>query len=258
MPVSEKCSHGADWKVPCMQCELVSLREYVARWEPEVQKAKARIAELSAAQPAADAREKCTCAASHCSNECDGSCKSSAEPAPADRRESEAVEREYYEWRFKADRQGVALSEEERDALARLQDEAGYVAKDKYRNVLVTDLRFILAAFSRASSSLAEVERDSSVVCITAKELLDVFELAAPDAIPADIDRDHEQMDTEMCIGRLKGSLDDDGKDTGPGLFAWYSEYPEEGVIPLRLDRDTRAAIAATLAAAEAHNGEKS
>lgn len=88
----------------------------------------------------------------------------------------------------------------------------------------------------------------AAVVCISAKELLDVLELAAPDVMP-EIDRDHEQMDTEMCIGRLTGSLDDDGADTGPGLFAWYTEYPEEGVIPLRLDRDVRASIDALRAA---------
>ncbi|MDE4918326.1 hypothetical protein [Cupriavidus metallidurans] len=84
----------------------------------------------------------------------------------------------------------------------------------------------------------------SSVLCVSAKELLDVLELAAPDVMP-EIDRDHEQMDTEMCIGRLSGSIDDDGNDSGPGLFAWYTEYPEEGVIPLRLDRDVQASITA-------------
>ncbi|WP_235430494.1 hypothetical protein [Cupriavidus pauculus] len=98
-----------------------------------------------------------------------------------------------------------------------------------------------------AASEADNAEKASHVVCITATELLDALELAAPDAIGADIDRDHEQMDTEMCIGRLKGSIDDDGSDTGPGLFAWYSEYPEEGVMPLRLDRDTKAEIDAIL-----------
>lgn len=86
--------------------------------------------------------------------------------------------------------------------------------------------------------------RESSVVCISARELLDVLELAAPDVMP-EIDRDHEQMDTEMCIGRLSGSIDDDGGDSGPGLFAWYTEYPEEGVVPLRLDRDIKVSLAA-------------
>ena len=89
------------------------------------------------------------------------------------------------------------------------------------------------------------------VVCIRAKELADALELAAPDALPSDIDRDHEQMDTELCIGRLSGSLGDDGRDTGPGLFAWYAEYPEEGVIPLRLDSKVRAEFDADLAASK-------
>lgn len=91
-----------------------------------------------------------------------------------------------------------------------------------------------------------EDQRDaSSVLCITAAQILDALELAAPDAIGADIDRDHEQMETEMCIGRLSGSIGDDGADTGPGLFAWYAEYPEEGVIPLKLDSEVRAEIEA-------------
>lgn len=107
------------------------------------------------------------------------------------------------------------------------------------------------------SASQPGVGEAASVVCINAKELADVLELAAPDAFPLDFDRDHEQMDTEMCIGRLTGSLDDDGSDTGPGLFAWYTEYPEEGVIPLRLDRDVRASIDAAMngAAPSAGNG---
>lgn len=91
---------------------------------------------------------------------------------------------------------------------------------------------------------IASDAENSSVISLSAKELLDVLELAAPDVMP-EINRDHEQMHTEMCVGRLSGSIDDDGSDSGPGLFAWYTEYPEEGVIPLRLDRDVQAGTAA-------------
>jgi len=119
-----------------------------------------------------------------------------------------------------------------------------------YESDMATITAFARAILSRAGSEpRAEERKEARVICIRAKELLDALELAAPDACPDGFDREHEQMDTELCIGRLKGSLDDDGKDTGPGLFAWYSEYPEEGVIPLRLDSEVRAEIDAALAA---------
>ncbi|KAI3597677.1 hypothetical protein D8I24_6493 [Cupriavidus necator H850] len=88
-------------------------------------------------------------------------------------------------------------------------------------------------------------------ICLSGRELLECLEIAAPDALPAGIDANHEQMDTELFIGRLSGAKDDDGKDSGPGIYAWHVEYPEEGVIPLRLDSETRAAIDASLRASK-------
>ena len=86
-------------------------------------------------------------------------------------------------------------------------------------------------------------------IYLSGRELLECLELAAPDALPAGVDANHEQMDTELFIGRLSGAQDDDGNDTGPGIYAWYVEYPEEGVTPLRLDSEIRAGIAAALSA---------
>lgn len=97
-------------------------------------------------------------------------------------------------------------------------------------------------------AATADEDRDAvspqkaRAIYLSGRELLECLEFVAPDALPAGIDADHEQMDTELFIGRLSGCQDDDGSDMGPGLYAWYVEYPEEGVFAIRLD--SAAAIA--------------
>jgi hypothetical protein len=76
---------------------------------------------------------------------------------------------------------------------------------------------------------------------LTGKELLEVIELIAPDAFGTSnltgfVDSSHEDMEREVCIGRLAGTICGDGVDTGAGIYAWDAEYPEEGVNAIRLD----------------------
>lgn len=49
--LGDQCSHGVKWQHECAQCELVSARELVRRWKPEVEAAERRIAELTKEQP---------------------------------------------------------------------------------------------------------------------------------------------------------------------------------------------------------------
>lgn len=45
--LGDQCSHGIKWQHECPQCELVSAREMVRRWKPEVEAAERRIEELT-------------------------------------------------------------------------------------------------------------------------------------------------------------------------------------------------------------------
>ncbi|WP_343656372.1 hypothetical protein [Cupriavidus sp.] len=93
MPQSDKCSHGKDWVTPCEQCELVSLKEFVGRWDRLVVEAKARIAELepvpaSAQQNDGGDETKWNC---HCGNaNCAGLHPNDASAQQDEREASEA------------------------------------------------------------------------------------------------------------------------------------------------------------------------
>jgi len=43
--LGETCSHGIKWACQCRECDLVSAREFVQRWGPMVDEARAKIAE---------------------------------------------------------------------------------------------------------------------------------------------------------------------------------------------------------------------
>jgi hypothetical protein len=49
--LGDRCSHGKTWDEECKECALVSAREFVRRWAPLVDEARAVIA-------AAEEREK--------------------------------------------------------------------------------------------------------------------------------------------------------------------------------------------------------
>jgi hypothetical protein len=42
--IHDTCSHGKTWAEPCLECDLVSAREFVRRWAPLVDEARAKIA----------------------------------------------------------------------------------------------------------------------------------------------------------------------------------------------------------------------
>jgi len=44
--VVKTCTHGKSWTEPCLRCELVGKREFVAEMAPRVERAKERIQEL--------------------------------------------------------------------------------------------------------------------------------------------------------------------------------------------------------------------
>ena len=74
------------------------------------------------------------------------------------------------------------------------------------------------------------------LLSINGHQLLAALNFIAPD-------RTAEQLDTRACIQRGPARTDpDDNTVEGPGLFCWYSEYPEEGSI--FLDEDRREAPA--------------
>lgn len=41
--LGETCSHGVKWACQCRECDLVSAREFVQRWGPMVDEARAKI-----------------------------------------------------------------------------------------------------------------------------------------------------------------------------------------------------------------------
>jgi hypothetical protein len=56
---------------------------------------------------------------------------------------------------------------------------------------------------------------------LTGKQVKDLLEFIAPD-------ESEEQLEAEVSIG-----FGDASAHAGPGMYAWSSEYPEEGSIPL-------------------------
>jgi hypothetical protein len=45
--IVDRCSHGKLWNEECPECELISAREFVKRWGPMVDEARAKIEELT-------------------------------------------------------------------------------------------------------------------------------------------------------------------------------------------------------------------
>ncbi len=109
----------------------------------------------------------------------------------------------------------------------------------------------VLAARVREAEPTDEIppKQLGDYLTLTGSELLDALELVAPDAFNSAtglVERNHEQMEGSVCIGRLADSLSDDENHTGPGVFAWDAEYPEEGVMPIRLDSQACLSVADT------------
>jgi hypothetical protein len=54
--LGERCSHGKTWAESCPECDLVSAREFVQRWGPMVDEARAKIAEAGAVETNAEVK----------------------------------------------------------------------------------------------------------------------------------------------------------------------------------------------------------
>lgn len=63
---------------------------------------------------------------------------------------------------------------------------------------------------------------------ITAKEILELLEYAAPDR-----EKDPEQLETQMTLWTAKEPYKDaeTGEERPAGIYAYFSEYPEEGSV---------------------------
>jgi hypothetical protein len=48
--LGERCSHGKTWAESCSECDLVSAREFVRRWGPLVDEARAKIEAMEVAR----------------------------------------------------------------------------------------------------------------------------------------------------------------------------------------------------------------
>ena len=70
----------------------------------------------------------------------------------------------------------------------------------------------------------------SSGITLTARQLANAMEFAAPDFAA-----DEEQRDTVVTIAWAPAGAvrDDDGKPEPAGLVVWITDYPEEGSLPL-------------------------
>lgn len=78
---------------------------------------------------------------------------------------------------------------------------------------------------SRLAEAFARIidrERQSGIV-LTGHQLLEALDYTAPDR-----DTDPDQMDSELTI-----ALGDETSHSGPGPYAWSTDYPDEGAIAL-------------------------
>lgn len=77
---------------------------------------------------------------------------------------------------------------------------------------------------------------------LTGRQVMDALGFVAPDCFTI-VNRDSEvefaratfaeQMESEVTIGRLAAHRTDEGEERPAGVYAWMTEYPEEGSILL-------------------------
>jgi len=48
IPLADQCSHGKTWKEPCIDCEIVSMTEWLRTMEPRIQRDRATLDRLLA------------------------------------------------------------------------------------------------------------------------------------------------------------------------------------------------------------------
>ncbi|WP_229297023.1 hypothetical protein [Herbaspirillum sp. CAH-3] len=75
---------------------------------------------------------------------------------------------------------------------------------------------------AEAFAQIIDRERQAGIV-LTGHQLLAALDYTAPDR-----DTDPDQMDSELTI-----ALGDETSHSGPGPYAWSTDYPEEGAIAL-------------------------
>lgn len=64
------------------------------------------------------------------------------------------------------------------------------------------------------------------MITVSAKALLELLDFAAPDR-----ESDADQLDTEITlVGRTEPFTSADGEHCAAGVYAYLTEYPEEGL----------------------------
>lgn len=64
------------------------------------------------------------------------------------------------------------------------------------------------------------------MITLTAGQLREILDFANPDG-----ESDHEQLKTSVTIGFKDDLVDENGDMAPAGIYAWITEYPEEGAI---------------------------
>ncbi len=103
-----------------------------------------------------------------------------------------------------------------------------------------TALRALREAALRQAALALSSEDDLSVlraepgeITLTGRELLAALSAAVGDQVLLD-QADEEALDTEVTLWRtVEPRALEDGEVLAPGAYLWYTEYPEEGALPL-------------------------
>lgn len=94
---------------------------------------------------------------------------------------------------------------------------------------LMTPRPQTVASALSSSQPVMEEAKDYPTMTLNGYQLRDALEFIAPDG-------DADQMEMEVTIANLpadKSPLDDDNQRMAAGMYAWITDYPEEGCIPL-------------------------
>ena len=58
IPLADQCSHGKTWNEPCIDCEIVSMTEWLRTMEPRIQRDRATLDRLLAERASLNGRER--------------------------------------------------------------------------------------------------------------------------------------------------------------------------------------------------------
>jgi hypothetical protein len=125
------------------------------------------------------------------------------------------------------------LTDDERRALAKVKWSADNLSRTV--SLSVEDIKALGAMADRLSAPQQPVAASSEpVFTLNARQLRSALDFIAPD-----FDADEDQRDAEISMQMMPDRMPLEDEPMPAGLYAWCTDYPEEGCIPL-LEDETR------------------